>query len=334
MMFGYLRLLCCIILLLNYGRYGSALTIPNRAAKGLAVPMAAVALEPQVIQLTRSPDQAFTVQLQGTDISGGSYSRASKPSVPRTKSEDFLVSLSMILVSEFGDKTFIIALLLSMKHGRLQVFTSAFSALSLMTIISSVLGKRITSFLPEQIVGIAAGVLFLVLGAQMLKEASRMAGGSGLGSEMQEVEEDLQVFQDTSLPSHDQKFPHDIEKEGLITQLRYNAFARIKQIVSQSVASLVRIASSVCSPFWVRTFSITILAEWGDRSQVSTMAMASGPDFSYVVLGAISGHLVCTGLAVLSGRSITGKVSMKIVTLCGAVSFLCFGVVYVYQGLK
>lgn len=48
----------------------------------------------------------------------------------------FLASLSVIIVSEIGDKTFFIAAIMAMKHSRLTVFLGAISALVLMTILS------------------------------------------------------------------------------------------------------------------------------------------------------------------------------------------------------
>lgn len=48
----------------------------------------------------------------------------------------FVASLSVILVSELGDKTFFIAAIMAMRHSRLIVFLGAISALALMTILS------------------------------------------------------------------------------------------------------------------------------------------------------------------------------------------------------
>jgi len=45
-----------------------------------------------------------------------------------------------------------------------------------------------------------------------------------------------------------------------------------------------------------------------------------------VTLGAIIGHSLCTGLAVLGGRMIAQKISVKTVTLIGGVVFLIFAV--------
>ena len=50
----------------------------------------------------------------------------------------------------------------------------------------------------------------------------------------------------------------------------------------------------------------------GDRSQIATIAMAAGQDYWWVTLGAITGHACCTGLAVLGGRALAGRVSMRV----------------------
>ena len=48
----------------------------------------------------------------------------------------FVASLSVIIVSELGDKTFFIAAIMAMRHPRLTVFAGAMAALGLMTILS------------------------------------------------------------------------------------------------------------------------------------------------------------------------------------------------------
>jgi len=48
----------------------------------------------------------------------------------------FVASLSVIVVSELGDKTFFIAAIMAMRHSRITVFTGAISALALMTVLS------------------------------------------------------------------------------------------------------------------------------------------------------------------------------------------------------
>jgi putative Ca2+/H+ antiporter (TMEM165/GDT1 family) len=53
----------------------------------------------------------------------------------------FIASLSIIIVSELGDKTFFIAAIMAMRHPRVTVFAGAIAALALMTVLS---GKFVT----------------------------------------------------------------------------------------------------------------------------------------------------------------------------------------------
>lgn len=48
----------------------------------------------------------------------------------------FIAALSVIIVSELGDKTFFIAAIMAMRHSRLVVFAGAILALIVMTILS------------------------------------------------------------------------------------------------------------------------------------------------------------------------------------------------------
>ena len=50
-------------------------------------------------------------------------------------SEAFTAGLLLITISELGDKTFFIAVILAMRYSRLVVFLAVISALSLMTVI-------------------------------------------------------------------------------------------------------------------------------------------------------------------------------------------------------
>ena len=61
----------------------------------------------------------------------------------------FVESLSVILVSEIGDKTYFIAAIMAMTMNKLTVFLAAISALALMTVLSALLGWVVTSFIPR-----------------------------------------------------------------------------------------------------------------------------------------------------------------------------------------
>jgi hypothetical protein len=78
------------------------------------------------------------------------------------------------------------------------------------------------------------------------------------------------------------------------------------------MSGLNNLFSLLLSPAWVQTFVMTFLGEWGDRSQIATIAMAAGSDYWWVTGGAVVGHGCCTAVAVIGGRAIAGKVSMRV----------------------
>merc|ERR1740117_1006053 len=76
----------------------------------------------------------------------------------------------------------------------------------------------------------------------------------------------------------------------------------------------------------IQSFSLTFLAEWGDRSQIATIALAAAKNPYGVTLGGCIGHTVCTGMAVLGGRMLAARISEKTVSIFGGTIFLLFGI--------
>lgn len=80
--------------------------------------------------------QPTTVSLNIVDPSTSEQTSNHVPVVSLGFVHAFIASLSVIIVSELGDKTFFIAAIMAMRHSRITVFTGAISALALMTILS------------------------------------------------------------------------------------------------------------------------------------------------------------------------------------------------------
>merc|ERR1712129_577275 len=75
----------------------------------------------------------------------------------------------------------------------------------------------------------------------------------------------------------------------------------------------------------LQAFMMTFLAEWGDRSQVSTVALAAARDPVGVMLGGSVGHCLCTSLAVLGSKYLATSISERVVVASGGILFLIFG---------
>lgn len=239
----------------------------------------------------------------------------------------------MIIFSEIGDKTFLIAALMAMKHPRLVVFSAAFTALIAMTILSAVLGHAVPTLIPKRFTNFLAALLFLVFGAKMLREGYRISPDQGVSEEMKEVEMELEEKEEMARKMGRRRHsssPYAMEA-GLANSRKTRSTSRLpappdsppsssdERSPSPSrgsgamnmLAGVNNLFSLLLSPAWVQTFIMTFLGEWGDRSQIATIAMAAGQDYWWVTGGAVSGHALCTAIAVIGGRAIAGRVSLR-----------------------
>lgn len=73
----------------------------------------------------------------------------------------------------------------------------------------------------------------------------------------------------------------------------------------------IKNTKSVITRVLFQAFSMTFLAEWGDRSQLTTIILAARDNVYGVIVGGVLGHALCTGLAVIGGRMIAQRISVR-----------------------
>ncbi|KAL3653917.1 hypothetical protein CASFOL_003598 [Castilleja foliolosa] len=198
----------------------------------------------------------------------------------------FFASFSMILVTEIGDETFIIAALMAMRHPKSIVLSGALSALFVMTILSTGLGRIVPNLISRKHTNSAATVLYAFFGLRLLYIAWRSDPKASQKKEMEEVEEKL---------------------EG-----------------GQGKTTFRRFLSRFFTPIYLESFILTFLAEWGDRSQIATIALATHKNAVGVAIGATIGHTICTSLAVIGGSMLASKISQRTVATVGGLLFMGF----------
>lgn len=76
-----------------------------------------------------------------------------------------------------------------------------------------------------------------------------------------------------------------------------------------------------------RTFALTFVAEWGDRTQLATITLAAANHPLGVIGGATLGHAICAAIAVVCGKLIAGRISERWLTAAGGLLFIIFGIV-------
>ena len=157
------------------------------------------------------------------------------------------------------------------------------------------------------------------------------AGNEKIQEEMKEAQEEIEGDEGGS-----DSIPLEALEEGEGGSTRRGHARSASQSQGRS-ASFTEGARNFCSlllgPVFVQSFVLTFLGEWGDRSQISTIALGAAhvsnscklchlgvgelmPGVQlqnvYVVsLGTIIGHGCCTALAVIGGRYVSTKISVK-----------------------
>nr|WP_228014461.1 TMEM165/GDT1 family protein [Fortiea sp. LEGE XX443] len=202
----------------------------------------------------------------------------------------FTAGLLLITVSELGDKTFFIAVILAMHHSRRLVFAGVTAALAAMTILSVLFGQ-VASLLPKIYIHYAEIALFLAFGIKLLYDASKMPTATCNTDVVEEAE--------AAVKQADLQLPKRKTPWAIITE----------------------------------AFLLTFVAEWGDRTQIATIALAAGNNPIGVSIGAILGHAICAAIAVIGGKFIAGRISERQLTFIGGCLFLIFGVLAAVEGV-
>jgi putative Ca2+/H+ antiporter (TMEM165/GDT1 family) len=256
------------------------------------------------VALTSSPDDSKEVLTDESERSPVGIVDPLQKDAKTGQVAAFTTSMLMIISSEIGDKTFFIAAIMSMTHSRVTVFSGAISALAVMTILSTAVGSTLPNLLPHSVTHAVSIVLFLFFGLKLLKEVYDHDPKATKNEELEEVEQELEA------------------KEAKKSDLESGVAEQAKDVPTkqQSLLSMSR----YFSPIFLTSFTMTFFAEWGDRSQIATIVLASTKDAVGVTLGGILGHAICTGMAVIGGKLLATRISERMVCLMGGILFLFF----------
>ncbi|GAB4851412.1 Protein PAM71-, chloroplastic [Ancistrocladus abbreviatus] len=207
----------------------------------------------------------------------------------------FTAAFTLIFVSEIGDKTFFIAALLAMQYEKGLVLLGSMGALSLMAILSVVIG-RIFHSVPAQfqtalpIGEYAAVALLMFFGLKSIKDAWDL--------------------------------PSDVDKTGNKGSTELDEYAEAEELVKEKVSKRL---SNPLEILW-ESFGLVFFAEWGDRSMLATIALGAAQSPWGVASGAIVGHLIATSIAILGGAFLANYISEKLVGYLGGVLFVLFAI--------
>jgi putative Ca2+/H+ antiporter (TMEM165/GDT1 family) len=75
-----------------------------------------------------------------------------------------LTSFTLIFLAELGDKTQMCTIILSSRSSAISVFSGAMTAFFIVDGLSALLGGELLSLLPKDVIGLAAGLTFIIYG--------------------------------------------------------------------------------------------------------------------------------------------------------------------------
>jgi len=203
-------------------------------------------------------------------------------------------SLAMILVSELGDETFVIAAIMAMRHSRSVILAGSLSALYVMTVLSAAMGFVMPKLISPAVTHKIATFMYFFFGFRLLY--------IGYNASEDEAEDDIE----------------EVEKALRSGKAKTGWRAQLGRILT---------------PVFIEAFVLTFLAEWGDRSQIATITLAAHNDPVGVTIGAVVGHTICTTIAVFGGRLIATQISQRTVAFAGSFTFFCFAFLNLLKGL-
>ena len=182
---------------------------------------------------------------------------------------------------------------------------------------------------PRKHTSLLAAGLFLVFGAKMLKGGLEMTSGTAsVQDEIKEVEQELQEKDFTSPPSPTMTFEtlpiEALEAGSTWKPRRRNSTNKLTARASGGVINLLNL---LFSPVFVQTFIMTFLGEWGIEVKLRQLRLLLHQvpfhplmlglmiDFWYVTVGTVIAHGCCTALAVIGGRLLASKITVRNGTL-------------------
>ena len=164
----------------------------------------------------------------------------------------FIAAISVIIVSELGDKTFFIAAIMAMRHSRLVIYTGAMGALGTMTILSALLGNIVTKFVPRVYTYYVSSVLFACFGIKMLRDGYLMSPDEGT-DEYEEAQHEVEKAEATE----------DLEATGGSNSSSSNQQQLRSQSISKQRSSMAKFTAIIrryVSPIFIQAFIMTFLA--------------------------------------------------------------------------
>ena len=249
----------------------------------------------------------------------------SKPKV-YTYWVSFVTGFNLIFFSEVGDKTFLLTMFFAGKLGALITFFVASCTMFFLNAFWLLVGASLSIFIYKPVIDWVAVALFFGFGTVLMYQGCTIED-KNLIDEYKNLE--TEIAREAKVTDNELK---DIENNDPLskpTNLNEKLLVKISSKESVGSKSYTPLFGVLCS----FSFSL-ILAECGDRSQITAVTIAAVYDFQGVLLGSSIAHVLAALLAVTIGQWIAQHLSEKTISMIGSCLFYLYALEYVYSNLN
>ena len=231
--------------------------------------------------------------------------------------DSFLSGFSLIFISEIGDKTFFLTMIFAASNSFFKtLFLTGITMLS-MNAISLLIGYSLPFLLYREYIDWIGIFVFLVFGIILLYQGFTMES-KYIDEEFQEVAREIR-----SRTSSVAKFSDLVDVEN--KDLKENILGENgnEELTNKNISSKALTATAYITSL--------IVAELGDRSQITAIVIGAINNFYGVLLGTSLAFLLCIMTAIFFGNFLKKVLTTKELTLIGASVFLLFSLIYLLE---
>ena len=218
--------------------------------------------------------------------------------------QGFSGGLSLVFISGFGDKTFFLNMLYVSINPFWEALLVSLTVSELMNMISIFLGKVIPMFISRDTLDWFAIAIFLFFGVVMLyqgiTEQNEKLLSTQIASGNECDDEEKLLHANVNKDKHDDDYA--------LTEL--GAFDT-----------------------WWKYCIAYMVGELGDKSQIATIVVTAKYNFTGVFVGTALAQLLLVMTSILLGKSISGLLTNKQISILGGVVFILFALVYLADKL-
>ena len=213
----------------------------------------------------------------------------------------FLRSFVLNFFSEIGDKSFFCIVVFYNQVSPIFLFTIAVFAELLMNLISVIIGYEMTGNFSTRFFKLAGMWAFIFFGLMSFYEI--------LFNKDEEEEE--------------------ITREEVAEEKPNNSFTSISARVTaegEECSPTIEDTLTIYLRLGIKVFSMIFLAEFGDKSQITTIILTTECSPLWIFLGTALAHIAGITISMFIGYILSNKINFKMVNIIGAIAFVIMGI--------